>query len=792
MKKITLILSVFISYCLSAQEKISSGASEESLSRAQYFSWINNTNEGPTEEQTLINLDFFEWLKVEYGMVLDIYAFDAGLIDGKNFYGSINSDRFKMNFPQGLDPVYQKAKSNNIRLGLWGGPDGFGDTAEEAAERKNMLVSLCRDYNWALFKFDAVCGPLRKEKEDDFIDMMVQCRSYSPDLILLNHRLGLDKARPYATTFLWEGREAYIDVNSKNNTTAIHNRVGNMERGLVPDMKRLTEDHGVCLSSCLDYWEDDLVLQAFSRSLILAPQIYGNPWLLSDKEFPKLARIYNLHRKYAKILINGRKLPESYGKDAVSRGDDKTRLITLKNLDWTSKEYTIKLNDEIGLKKGKRISARLYHPVEKIVGTFGYGESFTVSVPPFRSLLLAVSSSNEYEEPGISGVDFEIIKNVPGQPLVIRLLGLPGTESDIKVENLSGIKTIEIEGKNIPELKQGKAISIQFNEKKRKEPYHRKIAAMQPAEIPADALSLYEATVFAADNNAMEVRSLFRSGETNIPQVKAARDAFFNQPAFINRGVWDKQLFDGDMRTGFWPSRRRGDIRIQGGCFRLDLGESLPIDSILFKVNNEYELQPFLIDEGNFAHISSDLKAWKSISFLAGTTMRIPVGQTMRYLKMSPFPDAIAEIEVYSKGKKISAEKFRASNLFADADKMKCAGAWSADFRLDEIPSNTYLVVAINGEHGVEGAYAALKVDDEYLGAPSRAVSYPANPWENVTAKASSNYTYFFPLTEEMKGKKIDAFVLGYNADKLDIKPEIWISAYPVPYEEKTMIITYK
>lgn len=34
--------------------------------------------------------DFFEWLRQEYGMQLDIYAFDAGLIDGKNIYGSIN------------------------------------------------------------------------------------------------------------------------------------------------------------------------------------------------------------------------------------------------------------------------------------------------------------------------------------------------------------------------------------------------------------------------------------------------------------------------------------------------------------------------------------------------------------------------------------------------------------------------------------------------------------------------------------------------------------------------------
>jgi len=42
--------------------------------------------------------------------------------------------------------------------------------------------------------------------------MMTRCREYSPDLILLNHRLGLEKAKKYATTFLWEGNETYIDV----------------------------------------------------------------------------------------------------------------------------------------------------------------------------------------------------------------------------------------------------------------------------------------------------------------------------------------------------------------------------------------------------------------------------------------------------------------------------------------------------------------------------------------------------------------------------------------------------
>ena len=67
------------------------GADETSVSRPQYFTWINNTNEGATEEQTIINLEFFEWMLKEYGMRLEIYAFDAGAIDGpRNYYGNMD------------------------------------------------------------------------------------------------------------------------------------------------------------------------------------------------------------------------------------------------------------------------------------------------------------------------------------------------------------------------------------------------------------------------------------------------------------------------------------------------------------------------------------------------------------------------------------------------------------------------------------------------------------------------------------------------------------------------------
>lgn len=69
-------------------------------------------------------------------------------------------------------------------------------------------------------------------------------------------------------------------------------------------------------------------------------------------------------------------------------------------------------------------------------------------------------------------------------------------------------------------------MNINFEGGKYSKSYHRKIADLSPVSIPYDVNTLYEATVFVADNNAMEVRSLYRSGTTKIKQVEEARNAF--------------------------------------------------------------------------------------------------------------------------------------------------------------------------------------------------------------------------------------------------------------------------
>ena len=772
------------------------GADQLTPARAQYFSWINNTNEGTTEAQTLANLAFFQWLHDEYGMTLDIYAFDAGFVDGKLFSAILSeSDRFKQQFPQGLSGVFNAAAKMGTRLGHWGGPDGFGSTPAQEKARIDMMGGLCRDYDWALYKFDAVCGELRPEKEAAFIRMMKESRAHSPDLIALNHRLPLgQEGLSLMTTSLWDGQETYIDVHVGNRTTAPHHRAGAMARGNTDHFDRLLEDHGVCISSCVDNFDDDMILQAFGRNLVLAPEVYGNPWLMRDDEFPKFARIYNLARRYRDILVNATALPEAtYGPNAVSRGDGKTRLLTLRNLTWEPVTYTISAGQEIGLASAGKVELRQLHPTEKVLGSYRFGEKCTVTVLPFRACLVLATTAGS-SEIGVSGCDYEVVRDTPNQPALIRLLGMPGTTSTVSM--LPGTRkfsSASLSGKPMAGLTKGEPITITFDGAPLTKPWHQKLGVLSVTEFPKDADALYESTCFAADNNSLEARSAVRSGETTIPAVKAARDAFLNQRVFPGRGLWDRYLFDGDPATSFFVSRReRADLRVTDDApLRIDFGSVIQPDKIELIIPDQFSLQDLLEGEGGFeAQVSTDLKSWTSIPFIHGEKNRIaiPEGTGLRYLRIPRFAYRISEVNAYVKGVALPRTQWRASNLFGSYTKMKFTKAWTGIVRVEENVKGAYLCVALNGKHGIEGAYAALRTSDgAYIGASDRATSFPSNPWEGATCKRDSNYTYYFPITAEMVGKNLEVVVLGGASADDKLQPEVWQTAHATPFSEKLL-----
>ncbi len=728
------------------------GASEDSPSRAHYFTWINNTNEGPTMAQTEANLAFFQWLHDEYGMVLDIYAFDAGAVDAPRYYGSPETRKFKGQFPDGFGPVAEQVKGFGGRLGMWLGPDGFGDTPEEEQARIDFLTSLCRDHRFELFKMDAVCGQLRESKQEAFVRLMESCREQSPDLIVLNHRLKLGIAEPHATTFLWEGAETYIDVHQINHKPATHNRAAALGRGLPPQLKRLAEDHGVCLSSSLDFWEDDLILQAFNRSMILAPELYGSPWFLRDDEFPKLARIFNLHRRYRDILTKGMVLPEeTYGPYAVSRGDDSTRIITLRNLTWEPVKHTIALDESIGLSGDNPREVRLLHPYEEILGkSYQSGDTVEVTIHPFRSLML-LATTGTCPEPALESGPFQVIRNIEGKP--------------VEIDKLTPLELTK--------------------------PWHRKLADLTKSQLPADWESLYEATCFAADNNALELRSLKRSGPSQIPVVQKARQEFLDQPLIASRALSDQFLFDGDTETVFDTFGVGKDLSIADGCLRVDFGKSVELDAVKIQTQAlDRTLQQNLLHGAQF---STDLVTWTPAEEViqdGGTLDIYPPAGSWRYFRMRQAPERVSEVDAFLNGKPLARDGWTASNLFAHPKALPAVAAWSAKIKVDEITPTSYLCVAVDGEHGQEGCYAAIRNGDQFIGAPNRAASYPANPWEYPVRRHKSGYTYYFPLDDSLVGKDLEVVLLGMKGGGQDLKPSVWITARDLPFARQRVTLT--
>jgi len=316
-----------------------------------------------------------------------------------------------------------------------------------------------------------------------------------------------------------------------------------------------------------------------------------------------------------------------------------------------------------------------------------------------------------------------------------------------------------------------------------------KFAPLKEIPLAENAEALYEATVFSADNNALEVRSIKRSGWSQIPQVKAAQEAFFNQKVFVDKAIWDKNLFDGNLETAFAVNHKWNiEQRVKGGCLRIDLGREMSLDELKIIVANDFDLQPQLIGEGNWVETSTDLVNWTRQTYIAELESTITFKNKLRYIRIPYAPQRIVEIEGYQDGEQVSKDSWRASNLFAHASKMTPLKMWGASTSFRKIHKNAYLCIALEGKHGVEGAYVAAMIDGEYYGCPDRAVSYPSNTWEYVNKKRDANYTYYLPLTEEMSKKDIKIFVMGYDKDNLDFKPE-WYVTSSDPYERSTLTL---
>jgi len=402
----------------------------------------------------------------------------------------------------------------------------------------------------------------------------------------------------------------------------------------------------------------------------------------------------------------------------------------------------VSLDESVGLGVTDRVFARMFFPWEENLGGFRWGRTLSVEVLPFRAALLAVG--RQLDEPGTDEGPFQV---VPG-----------------------------------PEGSEQTVVPLQWPE----HPYHYSLGALESAPVPEFAEALFEATCFAADNNALEVRSLLRSGPSAIPQVTAAREFFVNKPMFVNRAIWDRNLFDGDITTFF-------TARLADRMFRLDLGEAVLVDEIILKIRDRQypelnaELERF--SEDAYAEVSADLVSWERAPLESGgvgTTGRIRIlnGTPVRYIRVRGAPRRLAEVEGYYRRAALDRSRWRASNLFFEYAERPAIHAFRTTFTLDRVAPGGYLALAINGTHGHERAWAALRVNGDFVGAPDRAVSFDSNTWEYYNVELDHDYTYYFPADESYVGQEIEAWVLILDGGSSDVEPEAWKTAYPIPWQK--------
>lgn len=53
----------------------------------------------------------------------------------------------------------------------------------------------------------------------------------------------------------------------------------------------------------------------------------------------------------------------------------------------------------------------------------------------------------------------------------------------------------------------------------------------------------------------------------------------------------------------------------------------------------------------------------------------------------------------------------------------------------------------------------------------------------------AANNTFYLPLTPDMAGQEIEAVVLAFDPTKVDLSPEVWVTAYPAPFESRTLVL---
>jgi hypothetical protein len=780
-----------------------------------YFDWLCHDNSGPLESEILDNFAALQKLRALYGLQFDIYNSDAGLVESQGTYFPQFKGHFDQRFPHGLRTIADASAALGMKLGLWIGPDGFGETPAEMAARQDQLLSWVRDFNVGLFKMDTVVSALAhkdkyilEKKYQSLADALSEARRIDPSFVAINHRINNS---PYMLTItdclLWKGEETYIDVHITNETAALYNRSASIGRELTSEFFktpfRQFEDHGICFNSCIENWEDDLVAQAFGRASVLSPELYGTFFFLGDEQYPKLARLIQLHKQSEPLLK--RAFPLSDGD--IAHGDGRSSLVVLRNPTWTFQTKSVPLDGRIGLAAvpGTPLTVRQRHPREFLISKQGLkaGESLGIELEPFGLQMIQVDTTLP-DEPYLGGIPYEVVPGPGADSFDLRLLGDPGRDYEVAFHNFGG-RAVLSEGRAV-DTAAGRTWPVRFSGPLLAEkPFVRfkDLVDAPPGRI--DGAYLAELAKFTVDDEALEMRELeaLKNIPSVLPEIEACRD-YMRRKVITAEGSAGN-AFDDDPSTRWsdgYPTRSPftgspAPYRSETSLWRIDLGAPTDLRKLELHIVRKTE-DGFL----QAVEVSPDLKTWIRVDGLSlekaagiplftelrqrGKQLKIfdveagdgkPVSievllppKRSRYIRIRGRNFSVAEIDGYDGlGRRLDRGRWRATNFFGETHQpariLKSAGLLQ-EYR----PGQEFAVAVHSGAakfDPVDGVYVTASVDGKIIVPRHRVPSYPYHNYEWncswLKSEGLGGMTFRLPVQKEWAGKTVEFTVVMFG-----------------------------
>ena len=780
-----------------------------------YFDWLCHDNSGPLESEILANFAALKKLREMYGLQFDIYNSDAGLVESQGTYFPQFKAHFDERFPNGLRPVADASSRLGMKLGLWLGPDGFGETPAEMADRRRQLLSWVKEFNVGLFKMDTVVSALAhkdkyilEKKYQSLADALAEARRIDPSFVAINHRINNS---PYMLTItdclLWKGEETYIDVHITNRTSALYNRSGSIGRELTSEFFktpfRQFEDHGICFNSCLEKWEDDLVAQAFGRASVLSPELYGTFFFLRDEDYPKLARLIQLHKRSESLLKKAFPLPDG----DIAHGDGRSSLVVLRNPTWSALTKAVRLDGTIGLAAapGAPLTVRQRHPREFLISDRGIkvGESLRVELEPFALQMIQVDAGIP-DEPYLGGIPYEIVPGPDAASFDLKLMGDPGQNAEVSFHNFQG-KSVMSEGRAVNAAGES-SWRVRFPGRPLAgTPFSRLKDFTEAPPCGMDGAYLTELVKFSIDDDALEIRELvaLKRAPSALPEIEACRDYMLRKVITAEGSA--RNAFDGDPATRWSDgySRRSpftgspAPYRSDASLWRIDLGGPTDLRKLDLHVVRRTE-DGFL----EAVETSSDLKTWvrtdglslkpaegiplftelrqrgrqiKIFDIEAGEAkpilLEIPLPPgSCRYVRLRGRNFSVSEIVGYDgRSRTLDRGRWRATNFFGETSR-PARVLKSEEVLRDYRPGQEFAVAVHAGPvkfDPVDGVYVAAVVDGIVVVPRHRVPSYPYHNYEWncswIKTEKLGGMTFRLPVEKEWDGKAVTFYVMFFG-----------------------------